>query len=689
MIRVILVMLVLALPTAVSAQEMDITSADIDRALVADLTHPYLFFTEDEKPAILDRIAGDTGTGEFMDRLLAECNRLLYTPVEPQLPRQLNDSRFDISGTFLTEYSRYRRAALWLAFAYQMTGDERFAEKSFEFADIICDMQTWVMRACQFPKAYRRVSPWNVPADKVMFNFAIVASDTASDMACVYDWLYTYLDKGRRDRIRGALLEKAITRVRGDYDYHWWATAYRCNWCAWCNTGLGLAALTLLTEDPQLTDVVAESYNRISRTYSELGEDGGWAEGIPYWGQTLRMSILFGDALKRCTGGTYNHFKHPKILTDAVSLFMYFSVPPEGKDVGFADAHFYKVGAPRLYNKLALETGNPVAAWLYNNRYNQTSDLFDVIWPRHTVTPALPETASKHFRTVGWVTMRSDFTDPEKVFVACKAGYNNDPHHGHLDVGQFTVNWRGEEFIADIGTAQYDERYFDEEKYDTPHASSRGHNLIFVEGEGQVPGKRFRSSLNESVGGEVVEFRTSDTRDYVVLDPTNAYRNTHLKKWRRHIVLDKPVMTVLVDEVTCFKGSEIEARFHSAVKQDVKDGWLKLDGRLGDMAVVAVSDTAAVFREGRHAYLALMKQANFEWIPYVGSVMGAQAFRSMLAHVIVPVENDAEAEALKASTSCMYTDTGAWRLRFTYRGTKHEYEFVSTPEGFLLPKAGL
>ena len=33
----------------------------------------------------------------------------------------------------------------------------------------------------------------------------------------------------------------------------------------------------------------------------------------------------------------------------------------------------------------------------------------------------------------------------------------------------------------------------------------------------------------------------------------------------------------LVDEVTCFKGSEIEARFHSGVKQDVRDGWLKLE----------------------------------------------------------------------------------------------------------------
>ena len=35
--------------------------------------------------------------------------------------------------------------------------------------------------------------------------------------------------------------------------------------------GVGLAGLTLLKEHPQLTDVVAESYNRINSMFNELG----------------------------------------------------------------------------------------------------------------------------------------------------------------------------------------------------------------------------------------------------------------------------------------------------------------------------------------------------------------------------------------------------------------------------------
>ena len=69
--------------------------------------------------------------------------------------------------------------------------------------------------------------------------------------------------------------------------------------------------------------------------------------------------------------------------------------------------------------------------------------------------------------------------------------------------------------------------------------------------------------VDESVGGEILEFRTSKTRDYTLMDPTQAYPQKELKKWRRHIILEKPLITIVVDEVTAEKGSEIEARFRS------------------------------------------------------------------------------------------------------------------------------
>ncbi len=662
--------------TNINAQ---VTPEDIAKSLRKDLQHPYLYFTEQEKPAILERIENDPELKNIMERLLAECNRLLYTPVEKVLPRQLRDSRFDTSGKYLGEFGKYRHAMYTLAFVYQMTGDEKYARKAFEFAETLCDLDTWVIRACQFPKAYFRVSPWNVIDDKVVFSFAIMAADTATEMAAVYDWLYPALNKVQRDRIRGALLEKAIIQVRGNYDYHWWSTAYRCNWCGICFTGLGVPALALLTEDPHLVDVVAESYNRMTKMHDQLGVDGGWHEGRSYWAYGMRQCVFFMDAVKRLTNGKYNLFKHPRLRNNPASFALY------GLTGYFGDGSGGVVGSTHMLNKLIEETHDGEAAWYRDNMLGAGNSLHDIIWPRSDVKPVEPGAMSMHFRAVDWAFMRSDFKNPETATIACKAGYNNDSHHGHLDVGQFMVNWRGQAFIRDLGSAKYDEKYFDAEKYDTPQASSRGHNLIFVNGEQQIPGKRFNKPLDETVGGNILEFRKSSDRDYVLMDPSNSYPGKELKKWRRHIILEKPVIIVVVDEVESHKkGAEIEARFHSACEQIIKDGYTLLDGSDGDMAIIPVIDGKFAFRPARHAYLALQKQARFQWIPYNGTVVHAPDNRTILAHIILPVDDEGEARAIVNSAERSLDSTGNLMLSFVKDGTTYLYNFKREKDGLVL-----
>lgn len=75
-----------------------------------------------------------------MDDLLAEVNRYLHTPVGPDLPvARSRNSRFYSDFAYDRELNRYTNAAFELAFVYQMTGDEKYAQKAFEFADVVCD----------------------------------------------------------------------------------------------------------------------------------------------------------------------------------------------------------------------------------------------------------------------------------------------------------------------------------------------------------------------------------------------------------------------------------------------------------------------------------------------------------------------------------------------------------------------
>jgi hypothetical protein len=351
------------------------------------------------------------------------------------------------------------------------------------------------------------------------------------------------LTKIERDKIRNGLLEKAITRVRGNYEFFWWASAHRCNWSAICYSGLGITAMSLLKENPQILDVVAEAYNRMNLTFDQIGDDGGWQEGRGYYGYMMRVGVNFMDILKRLSSGKYNLFAHKKVSSHPFDFILY------GMTANFEDSEGGVVGQTMTVNKLTEETGNTTGAWYREKFLGEGTSLFDILWPRPRVTAVEPSQKSGYFKSINWAILRSGFLDPSSFTIACKAGYNDDPHHGHLDCGQFNLTWNDIPYIRDIGRMRYDEFYFNEERWVYPYASSKGHNLIFVNGEEQIPAKLKDQPWKQGIGGEILKFETSAKRDFVLMDPTHAYPGKELKRWRRNIVLDKPVTALVLDEV--------------------------------------------------------------------------------------------------------------------------------------------
>ena len=310
---IILLLLIVTLikPGVLSAQ---ISSEDVTNALEIDkLEHPYLFFTNEDKPAMLEGIKSDSVSQKIMEGLLAKAHRLLRMPFEEQKLWEPEHPRFGTDGEATSYINEVSDAVLTLGFLYQMTGDVEYAQKGIEFATAFANIPQWLNGAHVFDIIYPRVWPWNVPDDQVVFSYDITAAGRARVLAIAYDWLYPAFTLEQRDKIRNALLEKAITRVRGNYEFFWWSTAYKCNWSVVCYSGLGITALSLLKESPQLVDVVAECYNRMNLTFDHIGEDGGWQEGRGYYGFMLGHGVYFMDALKRLSKGKYNLFLHPKI----------------------------------------------------------------------------------------------------------------------------------------------------------------------------------------------------------------------------------------------------------------------------------------------------------------------------------------------------------------------------------------
>lgn len=605
-------------------------------------------------------------------------------PVQGKNPRA-GWSENDRSSKYENYYMSYRNYAFDLAFLYQMTGDRRYAEKAFEFADAFCDLPSWTMRPHEFPIIYSRVMPWNVPDDQVCFNFDHYNGDSARLMAAVYDWLYSALNQKQRDRIRGALIEKVVTRVRGNYEFHWWASAYRCNWCGVNNSGIGLTGLALLTENPQLTDIIAESYNRINSMFDQLGLDGEWQEGGVYWNYGVHTSVFFADALNRITHSHYNLFENKRLKNNPATFPLYISLPGVNS-ANFEDSRTEKVGTSFLMNKLATETNSGVAAWYRQGFFGPGTDIFDILWPRSQVLAEEPKTPSIHFRTTDWWVMRSDFKDPDKVAVVGKAGMNDDPHHGHLDVGQFIINWKNENYICDLGSGGYDQKYFDEARWDYPQASSEGHNVVFVNGEKQIPGKRYKQAYNYEVGGKVLDFRTSSNRDYVLMDPSNAYPKVELKEWRRHVILEKPVITVILDEVKAKPGSTIQLRFHPGVNYQIINDMVLLSGADGKMVMIPVSCDDYAIKGGHHASMFVNATRSFSWIDYFDTTISSSSEKTIVASIFAPVSGSDEARKIAQSKKITSDKAGNITVSFSKGGKQYVFNYENTSEGLILKK---
>ncbi len=538
------------------------------RQLAADLgktprSHPYLMFTADEKPAILQRIKADQKSSETLEQLLLEGRRLMYATVDPVAPPREMHTRYVGADDYRNFVNRHVQAAFTLAFLYQMTGEARYADKAFEHAKVVCAQDTWMQTPHMFDVIYSRVWPFGAKDDEVAFTYDITASSVSQQMAYIYDWLYPALAKPQRDRIRNGLLEKAIMRVRGNYEYLWWASAYRCNWSGICHTGLGLAALTLLNDDPQLTDVVARSCEGIWSMLDHIGEDGGWQEGRGYWAYGVGESVRFIDAVKRVSGGQINLFKHRSLATHPEDFGLY------GMSGGFGDGTGGPVGESYVMNKLTAESGDPHAAWYVKNFVRPMDSIFDLLWPATTVKPEKPAEASRFFKSIDWAFLRKDF-GADYLTIATKAGMNDDPHHGHLDCGTFSLNWQNQNFVGEVPRTPYDEKYFGAMRWGYLEARTSGHNVVMVNGEEQICAKLKDEPWKTGIGGHITQYQSEPEWAYVAMDPTHAYPGKELQLWNRWIILEKETNVVIVlDKVDCDVGANIEVRFHPGVDIDV------------------------------------------------------------------------------------------------------------------------
>ena len=157
-----------------------------------------------------------------------------------------------------------------------------------------------------------------------------------------------------------------------------------------------------------------------------------------------------------------------------------------------------------------------------------------------------------------------------------------------------------------------------------------------------------------------------------------------MKGWRRHVILEKPVITVLLDEIKSDRNAEIEARFHSGVKTETHDDYVMLTGDRGNMALIPVVDGGFTIRNGRHACQPINATRNFFWVPYFGAVIKAKDAETLIVTIILPVEDEDEAQSIAKSVDRRIDNAGNLSLSFEKAGKTHAYRYKKGAEGLVL-----
>ncbi len=500
-----------------------------DRVLsTLDKSHPRLILKNEGLAKLKELLKEDKLLQKCRDDVLKKADSYLDRPVliyKKKGIRLLSASRACVDRAYT------------LGLAWRLTGKEAYAKKLTENLIAVCDFKDW--------------SPGHF----------LDTAEMTHGVAIGYDWLFDYFDDQTRQKIRKGLIEKGVKVGRDAYRYkkppgktnepeasrrppNWWATA-EMNWNQVCNSGLLIGALAVAETDPEYAkEMIPIAVKNLPIAMKEYGPDGAWKEGPGYWGYATRYTVYGLAALDSALGTDFGLSQIEGF--SKAGFFPIYTTGPNGLLFNYADAgeRSKLKNIPSLF-WLAKKFNEPLLAQTERDIISSRPAMAqDMIWyTRPDDVEAKPLGLDKLFRgPVEVAVFRSSWDDPNAIFVAVKAGFNQ-VNHAHLDLGSFEMDALGVRWARDLGSDNYDlpgywERYTQTGRRWTYYRlGSLSHNVPLINNENQ----------NVLAETKLVTFKSNDSNSFAILDLTGAYEK-YAKKVLRGISLIQNRSSVLVQD---------------------------------------------------------------------------------------------------------------------------------------------
>lgn len=451
------------------------------------------------------------------------------------------------------------------SFLWKITGDEKYAEKTWTLLDNLCDMKNWC------PGAF------------------LLCSETMAHVAIAYDWCYDYLSTidGALEKVETALYEKGVmagvTAYEGATDNvlddnvfqrNGWRYA-TSNWNHISNSGCGIAAIALMDLYPEeCSGLISNTLVSVELANENYAPDGGYQEGPSYWAYGTNYISYYMMALDHAMGTTYGILSEPGMAqtcyyrpyvtgTDEnpsvpgvlrqwnyhdsgsglISSGMYMWYAAKLKDANIAGLRYREIQSivdaevsPTTYG---FETANPYDLIYYDK------DIF---------TDQINLPLDRYFEGIETVFMRSDWNDPNGIYTGLHAGKNN-VNHGQMDAGNFIIEANGKRWFTDLGMDNYElPEYFwrgqSSGRYNYYRSRAEGHNTLVIN-----PDKNADQQYNSD--SPIIRYESLNSGCIAVADLSPAYGANRVTKATRGLMFtDQRSAIIVQDEVTMPKASE-------------------------------------------------------------------------------------------------------------------------------------
>lgn len=539
--------------------------------------HPRLLFPK----ARLDEIRPSLQTSrrEAFASLQRQAARSLSMKPPPEPDYDRIEDRAERRLAYMASFQQMRRyhqgAMQHLALMYVLSGERRYGQAA----------KALLLGAAEWdPEGISSVmAPYG---DEVGLGLA-------KSEALTYDWIYDLLDADDRHKAEAMLVARADQMLR---------RLQRRDFLARPESshdgrlpGYLVEHAIAMAEHPRSRVWLDYALKSILTVFPHwAGRDGGWAEGLAYGTAYNLLFITPLESLRTATGlDVWQRSFYRKL-----PYFFFYNVSPAGEIMGFGDSYdgsaTSRSGALRsLIQFHAERTADPTLRWWVDllrtpdGGKPSLSALPGLILPQ-AVKPIPPDDLCPDavFRGVGWAVLHSDLAHPgDDLMVTFKSSPFGGVSHSYADQNCFAVLMGGRALARPGGT-----RY---PQHGTPFHTrytqqTMAQNGILVDGQGQI-------NRSAKANGRIVAFASKPQIGYVCGDAAAAYGG-RLSRFRRHVVLIRPSLICIVDDLEAPRPAQFQWLLHASERLHLDEDAQTLVSRRGDVRMTVCLISPVGFR---------------------------------------------------------------------------------------------